>query len=66
MLLGFFTEWKWAVPFVDDASFFYTLTHAYKLLPLTLIMIGVGGLVAYWMGRDGSFGGRKVKGPPVI
>jgi hypothetical protein len=65
VLLGLFTEWKWA-PFRDDGSFSYALTHLYKLRPLTIIMIGVGGLVAYWMGRDGSLGGRKVKGPPVI
>jgi hypothetical protein len=46
--LGLFTEWRFA-PFVKDNSFSYFLIHALELKPLTLLMIGVGGLIGFWV-----------------
>lgn len=61
--LGFFTEWKFR-PFNADESFTYLLQHAHQLQPVTLLMIGLGGLIAYWTSKDGDFGSRKVALPP--
>lgn len=48
LALGLFTEWRFA-PFVKDNSFSYFLMHASDLKPLTLLMIGVGGLIGFWV-----------------
>jgi len=58
VLLGAFTEWKFQ-PFIDDGSFRYLLSHPTQLRSLTLVMIGVGGLIAFWTGKDGGFALRK-------
>lgn len=47
LALGVFTEWK-NFPFRHDASFDYFLRHLGDLKPLTLIMIGLGGLAGFW------------------
>lgn len=54
--LGLYTEWTFA-PFRDDASLSYFLTHVHTLRPVTLLMIALGGLIAYWLGKDGGYGG---------
>jgi hypothetical protein len=64
--LGLYTEWQFR-PFNADGSFRYLVTHFHSLQPITLIMIGVGGLLAFWMGSDHDFGrrdGGEGKGPP--
>ena len=63
--LGLFTEWRYA-PFLADDSLAYFMTHLQELKPITLIMIGFGGLFGYWfgMGRDGGVGKRSVKHKP--
>jgi hypothetical protein len=48
--LGIFAEWSTS-PFEKDESFAYFLTHLHHLRGITLIMIGVGGLLAYWFGK---------------
>jgi len=55
MLLGLFTEWRFA-PFIADPSFTYFITHAHNLQITTLIMIAIGGLCGFWfgMGREGE------------
>jgi hypothetical protein len=59
--LGLYTEWKFE-PFVADERFGYLLTHVFQLRGLTQIMIIVGGVLAFWMGKDSDFlglgGGR--------
>jgi hypothetical protein len=50
VLLGLFTEW-WTAPLLVDDSFKYFVTHLNQLKPVTLIMIGLGGLCAYWFGQ---------------
>jgi hypothetical protein len=47
--LGLFTEWKF-FPFIKDGSFNYFITHIHELIPVTLIMIALGGLCGYWFG----------------
>jgi hypothetical protein len=62
LALGLYTEWKFA-PFIADKSFGYLLAHIPQLKPITLVMIGVGALIAFWMGKDSGFalsgGGSK-------
>jgi hypothetical protein len=48
LTLGFFTEWRFA-PFAADASLSYFVSHVHQLRPLTLIMIGVGAFLAFWI-----------------
>lgn len=48
--LSLFAEWK-KFPFIDDDSFGYFLTHLQDLKPITLIMIVVGALCAFWIGQ---------------
>jgi len=38
-------------PFLKDKSLAYFLAHVHQLRPLTLIMIGVGAVFAYWLGQ---------------
>jgi hypothetical protein len=54
LALGLYTEWKFA-PFVVDNRFGYMALHFYDLRPITLIMIGLGAALAYYLGRDAGF-----------
>ena len=55
--LGLFTEWRFR-PFDADDSFQYFLTHVKDLsLVPTLLMIGIGALIAFWVGKDAGFRG---------
>ncbi len=48
--LSLFAEWStW--PFKADGSWWYFLTHLDQLKPLTWVMIGVGSLIAFTLGR---------------
>jgi membrane protein YqaA with SNARE-associated domain len=56
LALGFYTEWRFS-PFLADKRLSYFLSHAYQLKPVTLLMIALGGGLAYWIGKDaGPFG----------
>lgn len=46
--LGFFTEWKFS-PFIKDESLSYFLLHVHELKPVTLLMIGLGGVMGFWI-----------------
>ena len=50
LLLGFFTEWRFA-PFIVDGSFAYFITHVHNLKSITLIMIAAGGFCGFWFGK---------------
>jgi hypothetical protein len=50
VLLGIFTEW-WTAPFREDKSFSYFLTHLHQLQSVTIIMIALGGICAFWFGQ---------------
>ncbi len=48
--LSLFAEWStW--PFKADGSWWYFLTHLDQLKPLTWVMIGVGSIIAFTLGR---------------
>lgn len=47
LLLGFYTEWKFA-PFAKDESLGYFVLHIHKLKPLTLLMVALGAGVGFW------------------
>ena len=47
LALGVFTEWRLA-PFKHDGSLPYFLSHVHQLRPLTLIMIVLGGVIAFY------------------
>jgi hypothetical protein len=38
------------------------LKNVTNLKPITLLMIGVGGLIAFWLGRDAGFPGMTARG----
>ena len=48
LAVGLFSEWKFS-PFIKDESLGYFLLHIHELRPVTLIMIGVGGLIGFWV-----------------
>ncbi|NJN05748.1 MAG: hypothetical protein HC814_04365 [Rhodobacteraceae bacterium] len=48
LVLGVLAEWRLA-PFKTDSSLGYFLSHLHQLRPLTLIMIGIGAYVCFWM-----------------
>ncbi len=60
--LSLFTEWQFS-PFVKDDSFQYFFTHVHDLSPVTLLMIGVGTFVAYWVGKDAGYLTSRAKLP---
>jgi len=48
LVLGFLAEWRFA-SFVADGSLGYFVTHIHQLRLLTLIMIGAGTLIGFWV-----------------
>ena len=52
---GLLGEWKLA-PFIADAGLGYFLVHVHELRPMTLLMIGLGGVLGYWLsvGKAGA------------
>ena len=64
LMLGLYTEWVYA-PFGDD-RFIYLAGHFYQLRPITLIMIGLGTALAYYLGRDAGFLAPRVSEVPSL
>ena len=56
--LGFFAEW-WFRPFAADASLSYFVKNIKSLTPVTFLMIGVGAVIASWIGGDAGFSGLR-------
>jgi hypothetical protein len=52
--LSIFTDWYYE-PFKADDSLTYFLTHLTNLTPVTLVMVGVGTAIAFWVGKDAGF-----------
>ena len=61
LLLGLYTEWKFA-PFKADDSLGYFLLHIHKLKPLTLLMIALGCFVGFWVPYRGREPQQKGEG----
>jgi hypothetical protein len=49
LAFGLFMEWQF-FPFKKDGSLEYFLQNIHQLKPITLMMIGLGGLIAFWFG----------------
>jgi hypothetical protein len=62
--LAIFTEWKFR-PFEADQSFSYLVTHLTSLTPVTLLMIGVGAFIAFWVGKDSGLRWSSPLGGPA-
>jgi hypothetical protein len=52
--LGLYTEWRF-FPFAADESLSYFLKNVSSLKPVTLLMIAVGAMIAFWLARDAGF-----------
>jgi len=50
LILGAVCEWQFA-PFIKDKSFGYFITHLHQLKPVTMFMIALGGVIAFWSAR---------------
>ena len=54
LALSLFTEWKFH-HFLVDNSFSYMLNHISEKGPVTLLMMMLGTVIAFWVGKDGGF-----------
>lgn len=61
IVFGVVVEW-WFRPFNRDESFAYFLKNLGDLPPATFLMLAVGGIFAFWWGREASpwFSGRPL------
>lgn len=48
LLLGIVTEWQYR-PFKADDSLAYFVTHLHQLTGMTLLMIGLGAALGFWL-----------------
>jgi hypothetical protein len=53
VLSGLFTEWRFA-PFAADPSLGYFLTHLGHLQPFTVVLVFLGGALAFWLGKGNA------------
>ncbi len=60
--LGIFTEWHF-FPFIADESLGYFLSHLHQLPPVTLVLIALGAVFAFWLGMGRQ---RSVRPSDVI
>jgi hypothetical protein len=54
LALSLFTEWKFHY-FLENPSFSFMLTHLKDKSPVTLLMIAIGTIIAFWVGQDAGF-----------
>ena len=67
--LSLYTEWTYMRFAVDD-SFSYMVAHFMQKNTVTLIMVALGTMIAFWIGKDGGFkwlsnGRRRPMAPEV-
>ena len=48
IVAGLVAEYRFG-PFLADPSFGYFLSHALELRPVTLLLIGIGGVIGFWV-----------------
>jgi len=53
IFVGLYSEWKHA-PFRANDGFGYLLSHVSDLNQITLLMIALGGVFGFWLGKDAS------------
>jgi hypothetical protein len=67
LVLSFFTDWYFTI---TDESFATFVSRVKDFNPVTLLMIAVGTLIAFWIGKDAGMRGyarvsRPVSGPTL-
>ena len=55
---GIVVEWRF-FPFADDESFAYFIANLHQKPQIVLIALGVGSLVAFWLGLGADFSKRR-------
>jgi hypothetical protein len=55
LFAGLFTEWWFHDRFLVDNSFWYMVRHLNHKSPVTLLMLGIGTVIAFWVGQDAGF-----------
>jgi len=61
--LALFTDWYFTI---TNDSFQTFLLRAKEFSPVTLLMTGVGALIAFWVGRDAGFPGSARASRPAV
>jgi hypothetical protein len=56
--LGIYTEWSWG-PFKEDPSLVFFLTHLHLNPLITLLLIALGAVLAFWFGKGHWYGRDK-------
>jgi hypothetical protein len=54
LILSLYSEWTY-LRFAVDNSFSYMVAHFMQKDTVTLIMVALGTLIAFWVGKDGGF-----------
>src|SRR4051812_32145426 len=60
LILGLYTEWLY-YPLDANDQFLYLVTHFYQLRLITLVMIGLGAGLAFYLGKDAGFLSPRMK-----
>ncbi len=63
--LSIFAQWKlFSPPFEFDGSFPAYVSHLHQLPILTLVVLGLNGLLGFWWGREERIGSGRIKPRP--
>jgi MFS family permease len=54
LILSLYTEWTY-LRFAADNSFSYMVSHFMQKDTVTLVMVVLGTVIAFWVGKDGGF-----------
>ena len=63
--LSLFTEWYFHQRFLVNNSFSYMVAHLTEKSPVTLLMMGIGTAIAFWVGKDAGFRWRPERQRPA-
>jgi len=64
-VLTLHADWRYE-QFPDDGSFSFFATNFYRLDTVTLVMLGLGTLFAFWWGRDYHIWNAGRLEPPAV
>ena len=64
LILGFFADWYTNIPNATDATFWHYLQNVKSLNQVILLMILLGGAIAFWLGKDAGAAMRSRRGEP--
>jgi hypothetical protein len=55
LVLGMYSEWCYKTFLPPNDGFVYMVTHIHEKQPVTLLMLALGAVFAYWLGKDAGF-----------